>query len=92
VGAISPVIKDISGTYNIVQIVEINPSRAVDASLLSAAQGNALDHYLTGQRHAPGNHVSNANTDMLVATRNQPVMPDLNAKLPSFNQQNPQGG
>jgi hypothetical protein len=91
VGAISPVIQDISGTYNIVQIVEINPSRAVDPSLLSAAQGNALDHYLTGQRHVPGSHVSNANTDMLVDTRNQPVVPDLNAKLPSFNQ-GQQGG
>jgi hypothetical protein len=89
---ISPVIKDISGTYNIVQVIESSPSRAVDASLLSAAQGNALDHYLTGQRHAPGSHVSNANTDMLVAQRNQPVTPDLNAKLPSFNQQsNPSG-
>jgi hypothetical protein len=91
-GDVSPVIKDVSGTFNIVQIVEINPSRAVDPSLLSAAQSNALDHYLTGQRHAPGSHVTNADTDMLVAQRNQPTTPDLNTKLPSFNQQsNPLG-
>ncbi|HEV2239127.1 MAG TPA: peptidylprolyl isomerase [Ktedonobacterales bacterium] len=93
VGAISPVIQDVSGTYNIVQVVEINPSRAVDPSLLSATQGNALDHYLTGARHAKGSHVTNADTNMLVDARNQPVTPDLNAKLPSFNQNNqaPQG-
>ncbi|HEY7984869.1 MAG TPA: peptidylprolyl isomerase [Ktedonobacterales bacterium] len=88
VGDISPVIQDVSGTYNIVQVVEISPSRAVDPALLSAAQGNALDHYLTGQRHAKGSHISNANTNMLVDPRNQPVTPNLNAKLPSFNQNN----
>ncbi|HEY7832260.1 MAG TPA: peptidylprolyl isomerase [Ktedonobacterales bacterium] len=92
-GDISPVLKDTSGTYDVVQVLGLDPSRAVDPSQLSAAQNNALDHYLTGQKALPATAISTANQDMLSANRNLPTLPNLNATLPNFNpQQNGQSG
>jgi hypothetical protein len=82
---LSPVIKDVSGTYDIVEALEIDPSRAVDPSQLSAAMTDALDHWLAGQRANPAYTIGTPNPDMMSASRNLPVMPDLNAALPNFN-------
>jgi hypothetical protein len=92
VNALSPVIKDVGGTYNVVQLLGVDPSRPVDASQLSSAKTDALNHWLNGARAEPANRVGNPNQDMLTATRNMPVKPDLNATLPTFNTGTPQQG
>lgn len=83
VHALSPVIKDVSGTYDIVEVLEVNPSRPVDPSQLSAAKSDALDHWLAGQRVAPSVHITVPDTNMLTAARNLPVAPSLNSPLPA---------
>ena len=85
VGSISPIIKDVGGTYNVVQMLAVDPKRAVDPSSLSGAQSNALSHWLNGQKAAPGAHVTGPDQNMLTANRNLPVMPNLNANLPSYS-------
>ncbi|MFI5272324.1 MAG: peptidylprolyl isomerase [Ktedonobacterales bacterium] len=89
VNEISPVIKDASGTFDVVEVLAFDPSRAVDSSLLSAAQTNALIHWISGRKADPANHLSNPNSSMMQDTRNLPVLPDLNAVLPA---QTPAGG
>lgn len=84
VGDLSPVITDTSGTFDVVQVLDINPSLPVDAATLKSAQGNALDHWLTMQRVIPGIKVGSANSTMLNASRNLPKKPDLNAALPAI--------
>lgn len=85
VNDISPVIKDTSGTFDIIQFLGSDPKRAVDPAQLSGAQANALDHWLSGQKALANAHISTANQDMLTAARNMPVKPDLNAQLPSYS-------
>lgn len=80
---ISPVIKDASGTFDLIEIVAFDPNRAVDDSLLKAAQGNALAHWLSGRRADPTNHISTPNSTMMQDTRNLPVLPNLNVTLPT---------
>lgn len=88
VGDLSPVLKDTTGTWDIVQVQGIDPKRAVDPSQLSAAKSNALDHWLTGQKAMPSGHITTANADMMSAARNLPTVPNLSATLPNFNPQN----
>lgn len=82
-GDLSPVIADASGTFDVVQVLGIDPSRAVDAATLKAAQDNALDHWLVQQRIVPGAKVTSANSTMLNASRNLPKQPNLSATLPA---------
>jgi parvulin-like peptidyl-prolyl isomerase len=74
-----------SGTFDVVQILGIDPSRPTDATTLKNSQDNALAHWLGGQRVAPFNHISTPDADMLQATRNLPQLPDLKAQLPNYN-------
>lgn len=86
--------KDSNGTYQVAEVVEFDNSRAVDATQLKDAQNNALTHWLSGQRADTSNHISTPVQDMLTASRNLPVLPNLNAVLPNVNpqqQQNPGG-
>lgn len=83
VGDLSPVIYDTSGTYDVVQILAIDPSRAIDAATLKAAQDNALSHWLGQQRVDPSAHITSANSTMLNAARNLPKKPSLSATLPA---------
>jgi hypothetical protein len=83
VGDLSPVIFDASGTYDVVQVLAIDPSRTVNAATLKAAQDNALSHWLNMQRIIPGAHVTTANSTMLNDTRNLPKKPSLSATLPA---------
>jgi parvulin-like peptidyl-prolyl isomerase len=84
VGELSPVIADASGTFDVVQILAIDPSRAVDPATLKSAQENALPHWLSMQRAILGSRVGTPNTTMLGASRNLPKKPDLNGALPTF--------
>lgn len=83
------VIKDASGTFDVLEALAFDPSRAVDPSLLSAAKDNALDHWLSGAKANPANHVGTPNSSMMTDSRNMPRLPDLNAQLPA---QTPPGG
>lgn len=85
VNDISPVIKDVSGTFDVVQILGVDPSRAVDPTQLSSAKSDALDHYLNAAHVLPGVSISTPDSTMLSASRNMPVAPNLNATLPSEN-------
>jgi hypothetical protein len=84
VGDVSPVIFDTSGTYDVVQVLGIDPARTVDAATLKAAQDNALPHWLTAQRVSSSVKITTANSTMLTASRNLPKKPDLNATLPAI--------
>ena len=81
-------IKDASGTFDIVQVLGIDPSLAVDPTILQDAQSNALSYWLSEQRANPSNHFSTPNSTMMNATRNMPTLPNLNATLKN---ENPQG-
>ncbi len=83
-GDLSPVIADASGTFDVVQVLEIAPSRAIDAATLKGAQDNALDHWLLQQRIIPGAKVTSADSTMLNASRNLPKQPSLSATLPAI--------
>jgi parvulin-like peptidyl-prolyl isomerase len=84
VGDLSPVLADASGTFDVVQIEAIDPSRAVDANTLKSAQENALPHWLSMQQTILGSKVGTPDATMLTLTRNMPVKPDLNGALPTF--------
>jgi len=79
------IIRTASGTFDVVQILGIDPSRKVDATTLKNSQDNALAHWLGGARVAPFNHISTPDADMVQATRNLPKVPDLKAQLPNYN-------
>jgi hypothetical protein len=91
VGDLSGVIADAAGTYDVVQLLGIDPSRVVDATALGQAKSGALAHWISGERHAPPTRISAADQDMMSAGRNLPSVPDLNAKLPSVQTQSVPG-
>lgn len=86
------IIATAGGTFDVVQVLGIDPSRPVDADLLQSTQQNALSHWLGGQRVAPFNHLTTADSDMVSSNRNMPVVPNLNAQLPNYNPQPNPGG
>ncbi len=83
--------KDSNGTFQVAEVIEFDNSRAVDPTLLKDAQDNALSHWLSAQRADTANHISTPVQDMLSASRNLPVLPDLNASLPNVGTQQPGG-
>lgn len=86
-GDLSQPIKTSTGTWDIVQIVGIDPHRVVDPTALQTAKSNALSHWLSEQRAVPSNTFSTPNAGMMSATRNLPTLPNLNASLPQEGQQ-----
>jgi len=88
VGDLSPVIADASGTFDVVQVLGINDSMPVNAATLSSAKLNALSHWLSWETANPANHISAPVTSMLTASRNMPIVPNLNATLPAQTPQN----
>jgi hypothetical protein len=81
---LSPVITDASGTFDVVQVLAINPSLAVDSATLQSIKDNALPHWLSMQTSQLGKKVGTPNTTMLTLARNLPKAPDLNGALPTF--------
>lgn len=84
-GDLSGVLKDASGTFDVVQVLDVDPSRAVDKTALQSAQSNALQFWLDTQKALPANHISTPDSTMESATRNIPTVPNLNAQLPNEN-------
>lgn len=92
VGDISPVIRDTSGTFDVLKVVELDPNHSVDSSTLSAEQQNALDHWLAGQKVMPSNTLTTPDATMVSASRNLPTSPNLNATLPQVGTPPTTGG
>jgi parvulin-like peptidyl-prolyl isomerase len=80
-------LKDSAGTFDIVQVLGINPSLAVNATTLQDAQANALSHWLSGQRANPSNTFGTPDQSMMNAAHNLPTLPNLNASLKNENAQ-----
>jgi hypothetical protein len=81
------VLRDASGSHDVVQVLEYQQDRGYDSNMLSDAQSNALNHWLNGQKVASFNKITTPSSTMLTDTRNLPVEPDLNAQLPNVSSQ-----
>ncbi|MGH2517821.1 MAG: hypothetical protein ACRDHP_19415, partial [Ktedonobacterales bacterium] len=76
-------LKDASGTYDIVQVLAIDPSRVVDPTTLKSAQADALTQWIGGAKADVNTHITTPDSTMLTAARNLPILPNLSAQLPS---------
>lgn len=76
---LSPVIVE-NGSYRIVQILGIDPSRAVDKPTLQTLQTNALSDWLLRIQALPSTKITPIDQSMLLNTSNMP--PDLPASAP----------
>ncbi|HLL78239.1 MAG TPA: hypothetical protein VKT25_01985, partial [Ktedonobacteraceae bacterium] len=79
---ISPVLNE-NGTYRIVQILGIDPSRAVDSKTLQTAKGSALSNWLLELRADPSNVITTPDQNMLTDPNNLPPTSILPAAAPS---------
>ncbi|HEX7737230.1 MAG TPA: peptidylprolyl isomerase [Ktedonobacteraceae bacterium] len=68
---LSPVISTYSAYY-IVQIMNIDPSRDVDATLLKALKNNALINWLKDRRALHGQNITSVDQTMLIDSNNLP--------------------
>lgn len=85
---ISPVLNE-NGTYHIVQIMGIDPSRDVDATTLQSLKTNALTTWVLSQKALPGVSVTPVDQNMLLDSGN---MPSSLPVSPPQQQQQQQGG
>lgn len=85
VNDLSGPIHDASGTWDIVQVLGFDDHRAVDPNKLKDAQSNILAHWLGGEKVRPGYSIGTPDSNMVMADRNMPKLPDLNAKLPNVS-------
>jgi parvulin-like peptidyl-prolyl isomerase len=71
VNEISPVLSE-NGTYHIVQIEQIDPSRAIDSAKLTELKDNALTAWLLSQKALPGVNVGQVDQTKLLDPINMP--------------------
>ncbi len=71
VGELSPILQE-NGTFRILQILSIDPSRKVDATTLQTAQSNALANWLLEIRAEPKTSVSQPDPNKLLDPNNLP--------------------
>ncbi len=83
---ISPVLSE-NGTYHIVQIMGIDPSRTVDSTTLQSLKTNALTTWVLSQKALAGSNITAVDQNMLLDSSNMPS--NLPASAP---QQQQQGG
>ena len=76
---LSPVLSE-NGTYHIVQITAIDPSRSIDAPTLQSLKDNALTAWLLSQKAMPGVTVTSIDQSKLLDPNNMP--PGLPASAP----------
>ncbi|HZS76735.1 MAG TPA: peptidylprolyl isomerase [Ktedonobacteraceae bacterium] len=88
INQISPVLKE-NGSYHIVQILGIDPSRKVDASTLKTLKDNALQDWLTEQQALPSTNITPVDQNKELDPNNLPPTSILPSSPPS---QNPNGG
>ena len=77
---LSPVL-DENGSFRVVQIMGVDPSRAVDKTSLQTLKTNALANWLLEQQALPSNKISSVDQTMLVNPSNMP--PDLPSSAPA---------
>ena len=80
VNQLSPILQE-NGTWHIVQITAIDPSRAIAKSTLQSLQSNALTAWLLSQKVLPGTKITSVNQTMLTDSNNMP--PGLPAGAPA---------
>jgi hypothetical protein len=71
VGELSPILKE-NGTYHIVQVTGIDPSRAIDSTTLQSLKTNALTAWLLSQKALPGVNITPIDQNMQTDTNNMP--------------------
>ena len=71
VNELSPVLTE-NGTYHIIQIVAIDPARAVAAAALQSLKNNALTAWLLSQKALPGTKITAVDQNMLLDPLNIP--------------------
>ena len=81
-GEISPVLVE-NGTYRIVQILSIDPSRAIDSSTLSKLKSSALSNWMVELRALPSNVISQGDPNMMSDPNNLPPTSILPSGAPS---------
>ena len=79
---VSPVLNG-NGAYYIVQIMNVDPSRAIDATLLKSLQANALIDWLQARRALPGQNITNPDQNKLFDANNLPQNNILPANPPA---------
>ena len=79
---VSPVLNG-NGAYYIVQIMNIDPARTVDATLLKSLQANALVDWLQDRRALPGQNISSPDQNKLFDANNLPQNNILPATAPA---------
>jgi parvulin-like peptidyl-prolyl isomerase len=84
-GELSPVLVE-NGTYRIVQILSIDPSRAIDSSTLSKLKGSAFSNWELEQKALPSNVVSQGDPNMMSDPNNLPPTSILPAGAPDNSQ------
>jgi len=87
VDELSPILTE-NGTYHIVQIMGIDPSRDVDPATLKTLRDNALNDWLLFQKALPGVKITPIDQNMLLDSMNMP--PGLPSSAPAA--QPPGGG
>jgi parvulin-like peptidyl-prolyl isomerase len=72
VNELSPILQE-NGTWHIVQITSINPSRPIAKSTLQSLQNNALTAWLLSQKALPSTKITSVNQTMLMDSNNMPT-------------------
>ncbi len=75
------VIKEISGTFDIVKVIAVDPHRTLDSGTITSLKGNALSHWLTGQRDLPPTVIKGPDQTMFNNTADIPQTPNLNVSF-----------
>jgi hypothetical protein len=87
---LSPVLKE-NGSFHIVQILGIDPSRAIDATMLQTLQFNVLSNWLLQQKALPANTITPVDQNKLLDPMNLPPTSVLPSGAPSSGQGLPGG-
>ena len=82
VGELSPILQE-NGTFRILQIMSIDPSRTIAATTLQTAQNNALANWLLELKAEPTTAVSQPDTNKLLDPNNLPPTSLLPASAPA---------
>ncbi|HLQ10125.1 MAG TPA: peptidylprolyl isomerase [Ktedonobacteraceae bacterium] len=82
INEISPVLQE-NGTYRIVQIMAIDPSRVIDSKTLQSLQTSALSNWLFEMKALPSNVLSTPDANMMTDANNLPPTSILPAFAPS---------
>lgn len=82
INEISPVLVE-NGSYRIVQILSIDPSRTIDSQTLQKLKSSALSNWVIEQKALPANVISQGDANMMSDTNNLPPTSILPVGPPS---------